>query len=506
MAAAPARAAAGTSRVALLAGLAGPLIVVLSLAVRYHLGFDAPWYLLELAGLGYISPTAVALTLAGGAAGAQLAAVAAGRYAPYPERGRRPGARGRSASSSAGSRGSSGRGGGRPRSAGGPSGSYRPQVLHDGARGDPALAARHAHERVRRGRTHDHVRRLPGDRLEPDGVVAGPAGGPYEVVAGGHALERPVEAAGEVEGPRLGALQRAQRGTDEQLERDQRRDRVSRQAEDEGLAPHGEGHRLPRAHGDPPEHLLGAEPGERPPDEILDAHRHAARGHDDVGLERRRELRECLLLVVGDGLEPDHLGACRPAEHRQQRRVRLVDLARRQRLSRPAQLAAGRDDGDARLRCARRAWRHPRQPPRRSAPRRAACRRQRRRRRRAHRLRGLARCLLGQRSRPRFLLRSSRTSSIGTTVSAPSGTTAPVEIATASPARGPAAAGAPADDLPAEPQRARRVGRTHRVAVHRRAGKRGQVDGRPDVVRGDAARRVLDRHLLRSGRRAPGRG
>ena len=76
--------------VALVAGLAGPLIVVLSLAVRYHLGFDAPWYLLELVGLGYISPVAVALTLAGGAAGAQLAAVAAGRYAPYPEPGRRP--------------------------------------------------------------------------------------------------------------------------------------------------------------------------------------------------------------------------------------------------------------------------------------------------------------------------------------------------------------------------------------------------------------------------------
>jgi hypothetical protein len=75
---------------ALLVGLAGPAIVVASLAVRYHLGFDAPWYVLELVGLGYISPVAVAITLAGGAAGAQLVSVAAGRYAPYPERGRRP--------------------------------------------------------------------------------------------------------------------------------------------------------------------------------------------------------------------------------------------------------------------------------------------------------------------------------------------------------------------------------------------------------------------------------
>ncbi len=76
--------------VALAAGLAGPAIVIVSLAVRYHLGFDAPWYLLELTGLGYISPVAVALTLAGGAASAQLVAIASGRYAPYPEPGRRP--------------------------------------------------------------------------------------------------------------------------------------------------------------------------------------------------------------------------------------------------------------------------------------------------------------------------------------------------------------------------------------------------------------------------------
>jgi hypothetical protein len=103
--------------VALAIGLAGPLIVVFSLAVRYHLGFDAPWYLLELAGLGYISPVAVALTLAGGAAGAQLVAVAAGRYAPYPQPGAaRPA--GHSASWSAAWRESSGLGGGQRGSGG----------------------------------------------------------------------------------------------------------------------------------------------------------------------------------------------------------------------------------------------------------------------------------------------------------------------------------------------------------------------------------------------------
>jgi hypothetical protein len=74
----------------LAAGLIGPLLVIGSLAVRYGLGFDSPWYLLELAVLGYVHVPAVAITLAGAACGAQLVAVAVGRYAPYPERGERP--------------------------------------------------------------------------------------------------------------------------------------------------------------------------------------------------------------------------------------------------------------------------------------------------------------------------------------------------------------------------------------------------------------------------------
>jgi hypothetical protein len=65
-------------------GLSGPLLILLSLGVRYHLGFDAPWYLLELVSLGYVKLPAVAITLAGAACAAQLAMVATGRYAPYP--------------------------------------------------------------------------------------------------------------------------------------------------------------------------------------------------------------------------------------------------------------------------------------------------------------------------------------------------------------------------------------------------------------------------------------
>ena len=72
------------------AGLVGPAIVLLSLGVRFGLGFDAPWYLLELASIGYVTLPAVAITLGGVACAAQLAAIAAGRYAPYPPAGERP--------------------------------------------------------------------------------------------------------------------------------------------------------------------------------------------------------------------------------------------------------------------------------------------------------------------------------------------------------------------------------------------------------------------------------
>jgi hypothetical protein len=72
------------------AGLAGPLLVPLSLAFRFGLGFDAPWYLLQLTAVGYVHFTAVAILLCGAACTAQLVAVAAGRYAPYPASNERP--------------------------------------------------------------------------------------------------------------------------------------------------------------------------------------------------------------------------------------------------------------------------------------------------------------------------------------------------------------------------------------------------------------------------------
>jgi len=71
-------------------GLAGPLAILVSLGVRFGLGLDAPWYLLELVAVGYVRLPAVAITLAGAGCAAQLAAVSAGRYAPYPGARERP--------------------------------------------------------------------------------------------------------------------------------------------------------------------------------------------------------------------------------------------------------------------------------------------------------------------------------------------------------------------------------------------------------------------------------
>jgi Peptidase family M28 len=66
------------------AGLLGPALLLGSLAKRFGLGLDAPWYLVELTAIGYVPIVAVALSLAWIAVGAQLLVVSTGRYAPYP--------------------------------------------------------------------------------------------------------------------------------------------------------------------------------------------------------------------------------------------------------------------------------------------------------------------------------------------------------------------------------------------------------------------------------------
>ena len=66
------------------AGFLGPLLLVGSFAVRLGLGVDAPWYVLALVSVGYVAPPLVLAVLVWAATAAQIGALAAGRYAPYP--------------------------------------------------------------------------------------------------------------------------------------------------------------------------------------------------------------------------------------------------------------------------------------------------------------------------------------------------------------------------------------------------------------------------------------
>jgi hypothetical protein len=76
--------------VVLLAGFAGAWLLLWSFAIRYGLGLDAPWYIVWLYALGYAPLPGFVIALAWAAAAGQLAAVAAGRYAPYPAPAERP--------------------------------------------------------------------------------------------------------------------------------------------------------------------------------------------------------------------------------------------------------------------------------------------------------------------------------------------------------------------------------------------------------------------------------
>jgi hypothetical protein len=74
----------GTRLAVYACGLAGIALLLVSFAWRFGLGLDTPWYLLTLVSVGYVKTTPFVIALLATAAAAQLAAAAAGRYAPYP--------------------------------------------------------------------------------------------------------------------------------------------------------------------------------------------------------------------------------------------------------------------------------------------------------------------------------------------------------------------------------------------------------------------------------------
>jgi Peptidase family M28 len=73
-----------------LLGCAGPVYLVWSFATHYGLGWDAPWYLAELFASGYAPLPLLVVGLGWLAVAGQLAALAGGRYAPYPGPQERP--------------------------------------------------------------------------------------------------------------------------------------------------------------------------------------------------------------------------------------------------------------------------------------------------------------------------------------------------------------------------------------------------------------------------------
>ena len=79
-----------TRLVVLGAGFLGPLLLFASLAVRYGLGLDTPWYLAELTATGYVRLPALAIAVGWLAAAGQVTALSIGRYAPYPSARKRP--------------------------------------------------------------------------------------------------------------------------------------------------------------------------------------------------------------------------------------------------------------------------------------------------------------------------------------------------------------------------------------------------------------------------------
>ena len=74
----------------ILVGYAGVALLFASFAFRLGLGADAIWYVASLAAIGYVPFAALLVGAAFAAAAAQLAAIGAGRYVPYPSRRERP--------------------------------------------------------------------------------------------------------------------------------------------------------------------------------------------------------------------------------------------------------------------------------------------------------------------------------------------------------------------------------------------------------------------------------
>ncbi len=134
----------------------------------------------------------------------------------------------------------------------------------------------------------------------------------------------------------------------EQLEADERGDRISRQPEDERRTSDAEGERLAGLHRDAPEELLDSELRLDLADEIVRPDGDSPGRDDDVDGQRALERSAMCGLVVFDGGKSLDDRPGRPQLSRQHDSVRLVDLAVSEGLSERAKLGSGREHGGAR--------------------------------------------------------------------------------------------------------------------------------------------------------------
>ena len=274
-------------------GLVGPAPPrSLSLAIRYGLGFDAPWYLLELAATRLRAASRPSRSRwRATACAAQLAAAAAGPVCAVPA----PPASGRRAGRSASScarRAHAARPATRARRA--PArGRLDREVAHGGACRDSSPLATRRRARARRRRTRGRSCATPDRRrarARPPSALDTRTRA-NELVARVVAAQRatrggPGRKAGA--GLALAPASAQQRRAHEELEADERRDRVARAARRRACAPRtANATGLPGPHRDAPEHLARAELGERAAHEIVRADRHAARGDQHVRVEPR---------------------------------------------------------------------------------------------------------------------------------------------------------------------------------------------------------------------------
>jgi len=205
-------------------------------------------------------------------------------------------------------------------------------------------------ERIRERGPRDHVRFLAFERLDLDGVVRGAPASTRELVPGGVPPQSPGEDA-EPEGrsrlPR--PLQGKQRRPDEQLEADERGDRISRQPEHERTSADPEPQRLTRLDRDAPEHLADPQLRAHAANEVVRPDRDSTRAENEVALERRRECPSVSVRIVLHGLHRHDDGPGRLELGGQHHAVRLVDLTVLERLPRTPQLTSGREHRGARL-------------------------------------------------------------------------------------------------------------------------------------------------------------